>query len=175
MNSEEDMNIIKELDNIVRDSLVKELVNSFTKKAEEKLRQNPESDIQWLSIPFGLFEGRLPDCIKSGWVFVIRKGVATDPERHPESRQRMMSYKGSGDMQTWDGKRWLSRNMVSNEEEPLGKRWISIPQNEFHYAVTKEVNWVVVSFHTVNANELVEERASIDDLSKVQKQKYIGK
>jgi hypothetical protein len=171
--AEMDIKIIKELDDIVKEDVIKAIVDSFESEAEKKLKKNSGIDIQWLSIPIDLFGDSLPDCIKSSWVFVIRSNVSTGPERHPNSHQRMMSYRDAGKIQTWDGKRWLTRKLVSTEEEPLGKRWISIPENVFHRAVTGKKTWVVVSFHTVPANELVEERAPIDDLSKVKKQRYI--
>jgi len=40
----------------------------------------------------------------------------------------------------------------------LEERWISIPSNTWHQGVVSDRDWVVVSFHTVPADELIEER-----------------
>jgi hypothetical protein len=49
--------------------------------------------------------------------------------------------------------------LVSDFDAPLERRWTSIPRNVWHRPVIpKGANWVVVSFHTVPAIELVEER-----------------
>jgi hypothetical protein len=39
----------------------------------------------------------------------------------------MMSFEGSGDMQTGDPSQWQSNVLVSNPDPPLEQRWISIP------------------------------------------------
>jgi hypothetical protein len=42
--------------------------------------------------------------------------------------------------------------LISDSDAPLEKRWISIPQNVWHQPIiSKEADWVVVSFHTVPA------------------------
>jgi hypothetical protein len=54
---------------------------------------------------------------------------------------------------------WQSNVLISDPETSLERRWISIPQNVWHQPVVpKGVNCVVVSFHTVPAAELIEER-----------------
>jgi hypothetical protein len=54
---------------------------------------------------------------------------------------------------------WQSNVLISDPETPLERRWISIPQNVWHQPIVpKGANWVVVSFHTVPAAELIEER-----------------
>jgi hypothetical protein len=77
----------------------------------------------------------------------------------------MMSFQGSGDMQLQAGtsapinEDWKSNMLISGSDAPLEKRWISIPQHVWHQpVVSKEADWVVVSFHTVPAEELIEER-----------------
>src|SRR5262245_49622570 len=45
---------------------------------------------------------------------------------------------------------------------PLDARWLSIPKNVWHRPVMSGRNWVVVSFHTVPADSLIEELAADD-------------
>ena len=62
-------------------------------------------------------------------------------------------------MSTNAAARELGYRLTSDSDAPLEKRWISIPQNVWHQPViSKETDWVVVSFHTVPAEELIEER-----------------
>jgi hypothetical protein len=102
----------------------------------------------------------LPSSIFSSWVFALRAGAATGAERHPNSRQRMMSYRGAGDLQTKIGLKhdWSRHPLASDRDAPLEQRWISIPRNVWHQAVVAESNWVVISFHTASPNWLIEER-----------------
>ena len=113
----------------------------------------------WEPVPLSLYGGELPSEIRSSWVFVLRRGATTGPERHPGSRQRMASWSGSGDFQVHDGARWRSHRLLADPEAPFDRRWISIPPETWHQGVVDEdEDWVVVSFHTVPPDELVEER-----------------
>jgi hypothetical protein len=41
--------------------------------------------------------------------------------------------------------------------------------------VVTDANWVVVSFHTIPAEELIEERPQGDDESRTKQKTYVGK
>jgi len=54
---------------------------------------------------------------------------------------------------------WHSHVLVSGPNASLERRWISIPKNVWHRPVIPSgADWVVLSFHTVAAEELIEER-----------------
>ena len=72
-----------------------------------------------------------------------------------------MSYRGSADLQTKPHKKWVSNQLVSQPDAPLEDRWLSIPVGVWHRGVMGSENWVVVSFHTAPAEELIEERPEI--------------
>lgn len=122
------------------------------------LARGPSEIEAWEAVPLELYAAALPSDIKSSWVFVLRRGVTTGAERHPNSRQRMASWSGGGDFQVHDGERWRSHVLVSDPRAPLEERWISIPPETWHQGVVGEEDWLVVSFHTVAAEELIEER-----------------
>ena len=135
----------------------------------------------WEPIPLTVYGGAVPDAIKSSWVFVLRASANTGAERHPNSHQRMMSFQGSGDMQVQAGSSapnnegWQSNMLISDPDAPLEKRWISIPQNVWHQPViSKEADWVVVSFHTVPAEELIEERPESRGRERTKQMRYLG-
>ena len=70
---------------------------------------------------------------------------------------------------------WLSNILVSDLDVPLDERWISIPPNVWHQpVVATETDWVVVSFHTVPAEELIEERPGSGE-GGTKQMRYLGK
>ncbi len=117
----------------------------------------------WEPVPLDLYGASLPSEVRSSWVFVLRRRVITGAERHPNSIQRMISWRGNGDFQVHDGERWRSRRLVSDPSAALEERWISIPPETWHQGVVGEQDWLVVSFHTVAAEELIEERPDPSD------------
>jgi hypothetical protein len=78
-----------------------------------------------------------------------------------------------GDLQTKTKELWDSNPLKSDPKAPLNQRWISIPENVWHQAVTPDANWVVVSFHTVPAKELIEERPDANEPGSMQQKKYL--
>ncbi len=128
----------------------------------------------WEPVPLTVYDGRLPETIRSSWVFILRALAATGAERHPNSHQRVMSYRGFGDLQVWANDQWRSHPLVSNLDGPIECRWASIPAGTWHQAVVPDEDWVVVSFHTVSQDELIEERPHPDDAGSTRQQTYLG-
>jgi len=64
--------------------------------------------------------------------------------------------------------------LISEPAAALEQRWISIPPNVWHRPVVgKDADWVVVSFHTVLAEELIEERPSPSMAGETKRMKYL--
>ena len=122
------------------------------------LARSPGEIEAWEAVPLSLYGVDLPADVGSSWVFVLRRGVTTGAERHPNSRQRMVSWSGDGDFQVHDGERWVSHHLASDPAAPLERRWVSIPPDTWHQGVVAKSDWLVVSFHTALPGELIEER-----------------
>ena len=101
------------------------------------------------AIPLELY-GDLPPEIRSAWLFALRKGFDHPPEFHPNSIQRMFALNRPGRFDVWNGKRWATHRM-----EPDGGG-LSIPVDTWHRAPALDEDWVVASFHTVEADQLIE-------------------
>jgi hypothetical protein len=127
------------------------------------LARSPREIEAWEAVPLDLYGRDFPAEIRSSWVFVLRNGVTTGAERHPNSIQRMVSWSGGGDFQVHDGARWVSHRLVSDPAAALESRWVSIAADTWHQGVVAERDWLVVSFHTVPAEDLVEERPDPSD------------
>jgi len=180
--TKEERSVLNGLDKIVRSEKVRAQILPIVERVRADLARKPDALMAWEPIAFETF-GALPPAIRSGWVFILRTGADTGAERHPNSHQRMMSFEATGDLQT-DLKSaesdvqteseivWQSNVLVSDPDELLERRWISIPKNVWHRPVIpKGADWVVVSFHTVPAAELIEERPGAKQMRYVARSK----
>jgi hypothetical protein len=200
----EERSILEALDRIVRSkemrTQIKPIVERVCADLCEKLRAVIQPShkttarlMTWEPIPLATFGSALPAEIRSSWVFVLRAGTNTGAERHPNSHQRMMSWEGTGDLQTEDQRsevrsrksedggqileiKWQSNVLVSDAEAPRERRWISIPPKVWHRPVIpRQSDWVVISFHTVPAEELIEERPDDQAPSGTKRKTYLSK
>jgi len=149
-------------------------IDPIVRIVDQKVLAQPGEVLAWEAIPLELYRTPLPATIRSSWVFVLRANVATGAERHPNSHQRMMAYRGRGDFQTQIEGEWRSHHMSDDAAAPLEQRWISIPPNVWHQGVVGPSDWAVVSFHTVLERELIEERPAADIGHPARQRKYSG-
>ena len=155
----EERSRLESLDTVLRSPNVRAQIRPIVERVRAELARKKTALMTWESVPLTIFGSALPAQVQSAWVFVLRAGADTGAERHPNSHQRMMSFRGSGDMRTGESEQAQSNVLISNPDAPMERRWISIPQNVWHRPVVgAEADWVVVSFHTVPAEELIEER-----------------
>ena len=172
----EERSLLETLDAIVGSEEIRAKIHPIVERVRAELARNEKAQMTWEPIPLTVFGRALPHEIRSAWVFVLRAGADTGAERHPNSHQRMMTFEGSGDMRTEDGGQWQSNVLVSNPEAPLEQRWISIPQNVWHRPVVgSDADWTVVSFHTVPAEELIEEKQDENSKDGTKQMKYFEK
>jgi len=174
--TKEERSRLEALDMALRSESVREYIRSVVVRVRDQLARKKDTLMSWEPFPLGVLTTRLPDEVRSAWVFVLRAGANTGAERHPNSHQRMMSFEGSGDLQTGEPGNWQSNVLVSDPDAPLERRWISIPPNVWHRPVIDaEADWAVVSFHTVPAEELIEERPDDSSEAGTRQMKYLGK
>ena len=166
-----EIGILRVLDERLREPRVLTRIRRIASSVEGKLESGRER-LAWDTVPLELYGKGLPGEIRSSWVFVLRAGSVTGPERHSNSRQRMVSLCGSGDFQTRRTGPWESHLLVSDPGAALERRWISIPRGVWHQGVVGGGNWAVVSFHTVEADALAEERPDPERPGGILKRKY---
>lgn len=168
----EESGILETLDLAVRSEAIRPKIQAIVARVEQKLRERPDDVLAWEPIPLDFYTDPLPETIRSSWVFILRGNTITGAERHPNSHQRMMSYRGSGDFQTRLEGDWCSHLLTSNPAAPIAERWISIPPHVWHQGIVPGENWVVVSFHTAAEDELIEERPMTTAKEAVRQRKY---
>jgi hypothetical protein len=162
------------LDEIVRRPGVRARIDSAAARLETTLLASSAAQMAWETVPLSTFDPGLPEAIRSGWVFILRDGAVTGAERHPNSRQRTLSWRGSGDLMTRSDDRWTSHRLTSDERAALEKRWISIPAGTWHQVAVRGGHWVVLSFHTALAEDLIEERPRADAPGRSLRRHYAG-
>ena len=161
--SNQERETLKTLDTIMREQRVRAEIDAAAAKLVSKLNESPGQLLAKEPVPRELFGEKLPGEIRACWVYLMRAPSVTEAERHPNSHQRTISYQGKGDFQTrqvpvmGDLSEWKSNFLSSDLFARLEFRWISIPPNNWHKAAAQEGDWVMVSFHTVPENELIEE------------------
>ena len=174
--TEEERSRLEALDAALRSKTAREHIRCIVLRVREELARKKDALMSWEPFPLDVLATTLPPEIRSAWVFVLRAGADTGTEKHPNSHQRMMSFEGSGDLQTGEPGKWESNVLVSDPDAPLEQRWISIPTNVWHRPVVNiEGDWAVVSFHTVPAEELIEERPDDSRAAGTRQKKYLGK
>jgi hypothetical protein len=171
--SAQEYEILRALDKALKKAEVAQQIDRIVAEVEQKLTRNTDDAMAWQTIPLSLYGESLPDGIQSSWVFIIRAHAVTGAERHPNSIQRAVSYRQSGDLQVRDDDAWRSNSLVSEPDADMEKRWISIPTNVWHQVVAGDRDWVVVSFHTVPDHQLIEERHDPADPKLTRRRKYL--
>jgi hypothetical protein len=149
--------MLESLEAAVRSRAASARVAEVLERVERQLAASG-APMAWEVVPLALFDRALPEGIRSCWVFVIRAGAETGAERHPNSHQRTLSLTGRGEFQVRESGRWIERPLVSEADAPPERRWLSIPPNTWHRLYMGGASWGMISFHTVPARELIEER-----------------
>lgn len=165
--------MLQSLDAAINDEAVRAKLESLVARVEARLTQDTAAVMAYEPAPLEWYGKELPGPIRSSWVFILRAQTNTGAERHPNSQQRMAAYRGTGDMQVWRDQQWQSNFLRSESGASLEDRWVSIPVNVWHQVVVPENNWVVVSFHTVPAEELIEERPDGSEMEMTQQRRYL--
>src|SRR5437867_2990923 len=132
---QQESRILEALDIAVTARTITPRIDEFVSHVEQKLRERPDDVLAWEPIPLDFYTSPLPGTIRSSWVFILLANTITGAERHPNSHQRMVSYRGHGDFQTRTEGDWCSHFLKSDRTLPIEQRWISIPPNVWHQAV----------------------------------------
>ena len=108
----------------------------------------------WTTIDLQSVTAPLPDTIKSGWIFVLKKDVSSGCHYHPNSIQNMAMIEGEGTSRVGGDSREMKR--FADPDSSLENIWYVIPEGTPHEFFPAEKDMVVVSFHTSASDELEE-------------------
>lgn len=126
-------------------------VRTLVRELEARL-QRSRKPYEGAPLPEELVSGRLPAGILSAWIFVLPPDKATPPHRHPGSVQHSAVISGGG----WgwaDGRRFELQPYDPAFPE---RSMLVIPENLPHAFQPGHEGLVLMSFHTVRAEDLQE-------------------
>ena len=141
-----------------------------------ELRDRPDPPHATCVIPVGLFVDDVPgesapgpdggDQVRLCRAFLLRRGARmATPERHRNSVQRLVSYRGRG---------WIHQGVVGGGSldlrpraicspgagmgEGLGRFWDIVPPGVWHFPEAGgEEDWATVTFHSAAEDEIIDE------------------
>ncbi len=169
---EEERKLLRAIERILQDPSVSAQIDRIADRVVDEFKRS-QDPLAWETIPLEIYENKLPELIRSSWVFLLKEGSNSGAERHPNSHQRVRSWRRTGDLQIWTEDRWQSHVLLDQFHGRIEDHWASIPVNIWHRAVVGPgEHWIVVSFHTATAAELIEERPDPADAKRMQRRIY---
>src|ERR1041384_7463070 len=97
--SAEERAILQSLNAALSDQAVIARLDPLVAQVEARLAQDSAAVMAYEPVPLQWYGKELPELIRSSWVFILHARVNTGAERHPNSQQRVASYRGTGDLQ----------------------------------------------------------------------------
>ena len=148
-----DASYLQQLNDAVAQLVARPAIREVVDALKEQLQDTPEPFV-WSTIDLQTITTPLPDNIRSGWIFVLKKDVSSGCHYHPNSIQHMVMTEGEGTSKV---------GTISREMKPFGEQvnaleetWYVIPEGVPHEFFPKGSDVVVVSFHTCDSDELEE-------------------
>lgn len=137
-------NDLEKLNTAVEFLINQDAISETIARLDKEVDHSPEPFV-WSVIDPSSIPHQLPETIKSGWIFVLKKNVSSGCHYHPNSIQHMITIKGQG------------MSKVGGEyKRLLTNTWVVIEKNLPHEFFPEGENMVVISFHTCEASELEE-------------------
>lgn len=151
MMSDDETRIMDRLADLVAAPHARRFLEGVAFALRRQLADDPDAHSTQAALPLDIYGETLPGGIRSSWVFVLRSGIDHPGERHPNSIQRMFALDSEAAMEVWTDEGWSLRPLSP------GGPGLSIPLYAWHRPARLDTVWGVVSFHTVAAEDLVEE------------------
>ena len=144
---------LPQLNEAVAQLIARPEVHSLIDDLKAQLPDTSEPFV-WSTIDLQSLTTLLPDTIKSGWIFVLKKDMPSGCHYHPNSIQHMVMIEGEGTSRIGGNSRQMPH--FGNPDSSLENTWYVIPEGVQHEFFPAEKDMVVVSFHTCESDELEE-------------------
>lgn len=148
--------VLETLVELVRRQDFRDTLAAYALQARARLASDPTAAFSWSALTARALPRDLPAGIGSAWVFVVRRGRTAGCHMHPDSTQTTISLEGSGTWFLGEPGHASTRELCDDERAPAARRGVTIAPGTYHDAVAGEKEWVVVSFHSANAQGLTE-------------------
>jgi mannose-6-phosphate isomerase-like protein (cupin superfamily) len=144
---------LQQLNDAVAELVTRPAIRSVVDTLKEELQHTAEPFV-WSTIDLKSVSTRLPDEIKSAWIFVLKKNVPSGCHYHPNSIQHMVMIEGEGTSRvgTVSGR----MELFEARGDAFEDSWYVIPEGVPHEFFPEGKDVVVMSFHTCDSDELEE-------------------
>ena len=150
---EQPVDYLSQLNEAVAQLISRPEVHSLIADLKQQLPHTAEPFV-WSTIDLQSISAPLPDTIRSGWIFVLKKDVRSGCHFHPNSIQHMVMVEGEGTSKVGADSRQMKR--FGDPDSSLENIWYVIPEGTPHEFFHAAQDVVVVSFHTCTSDELEE-------------------
>jgi hypothetical protein len=157
-----------ELSRALKSPRVSQALAPVLTRVVDALSARPDEPQAWEPLALDSRELRLPAGIQSCWIFVLRANAIFGAERHPNSHQRTIALSGSALFEVLIEGSWSARPIGGAAAEDA----VSIPPSVWHRIKVGPQNFLSASFHTVPADQLIEETPVGEDLSNTRRRLY---
>lgn len=147
------VNYLEKLNTAVEFLINQNTVVETIERLNQEIDHSPEPFV-WSVIDLSPIAHQLPETIKSGWIFVLKKNVSSGCHYHPNSIQHMIAIKGQGMSKV--GGEYKPLVQFGSANASLADTWVVIEKNLPHEFFPEGENMVVISFHTCETSELEE-------------------
>lgn len=144
---------LQQLNEAVGQLVTRPAIRTLVDNLKDQLQQTSEPFV-WSTIDLRSITTRLPDDIRSGWIFVLKKDFPSGCHYHPNSIQHMVMIEGAGRSKV--GSISSEMKLFGEPGSSLSDTWYVIPEGVPHEFFPEGQDVVVVSFHTCDSDELEE-------------------
>lgn len=164
---------------VFADAEVRAVLDAGFAQLAAELERRSELPHATCTIPIEPFEGATGagagrDQVRLCRLFLLRSGARMAvPERHRNSVQRLVSYRGKGCIHqgaTGSGPEGRSpRTICSPSRKPdapadLNRHWDVVPEGVWHFPeAANDEDWATVTFHSATEDEIVDETGAHTD------------
>src|ERR1041384_1766263 len=144
---------LPQLNEAVAELITRPAIHGVVDELKQQLQHTSEPFV-WSTIDLQSITTRLPDNIRSGWIFVLKKDVPSGCHYHPNSIQHMVMVEGEGSSKV--GAVSGQMRCLGEPDASLEDVWYVIREGVPHEFFPTGLDVVVVSFHTCASDELEE-------------------
>lgn len=144
---------LPQLDEAVEELITRASFHELVDSLKSQLPHTAEPFV-WSTIDLKSITVQLPETIKSGWIFVLKKDVPSGCHYHPNSIQHMVMIEGAGTSKVGAISGQMRR--LGEPDASLDDVWYVIPEGVPHEFFPIGTDMVVVSFHTCAPDDLEE-------------------
>jgi len=145
--------LLRQLNDAVAEVTARAAFHRVVDELKSQLQHTSEPFV-WSTIDLQSLTSPLPDGIRSGWIFVLKRDVSSGCHYHPNSVQHMVMIEGEGTSNVGNVSAEMKR--FGEQGRSLDETWYVIPEGVPHEFFPRGRDVVVVSFHTCDSEELEE-------------------